>query len=169
MSKKKADRLETLIIRNTVTIVTLLFMVIGAITVELTCWKVASAGTNLVILNYNAQCYNERIYKTDAMTDKYNEALSMRNTFYQSEDIVIRVFSNLPAFPKLCIWVFCGLLFILIPIITFCGCLKEITIERNFWKSEKRRWKRQDIREKRKQERIRRMEEATEQRNACIE
>lgn len=169
MSKKKADRLETLIIRNTVTIVTLLFMVIGAITVELTCWKVARTGANLAILNYEAQSYNEQTYKTDAMTDKYNEALSIRNTFYQSEDTVIRVFSNLPAFPKLCIWIFCGLLLIVVPIMTFVGMLKEITIERNFWKSEKRRWERQDAREKRRQDRIRRKEEATERRNACIE
>lgn len=153
MSKKKADRLETIIIRNTVTIVTLLFMVIGATVIGRTCWKVASAGTTLAIINCNAQSYNEQTYKTDEMTDSYNEASDIRSALYQSEDTVVRVFTNLPTLPKLCVWLLSLSVLIIILLITILGIVKEINTERYFWKKKKERWERQDIRGKRETER----------------
>lgn len=152
MSKKKADRLETIIIRTTVTIVTLLCILLGTGMIEKACWKAVATGTNLMILNYEVRRYNEQLYKTDAMTDKYNEITDKRNEFYQSEDTIIRVFSNLPTIPKLSIWLLSMSFLIIVPTAAILGIIKEINIERHFWKKEKKRWEQQDIIEKRGQE-----------------
>lgn len=152
MSKKKADKLETIIIRTTVTIVTLLCILLGTGMIEKACWKAVATGTNLMILNYEVRSYNEQLYKTDAMTDKYNEITEKRNTFYQSEDTVIRVFSNLPTIPKLGVWLLSMFFLMIVPVAAILGIIKEINIERHFWKKEKKRWEQQDIIEKRGQE-----------------
>jgi len=57
-----------------------------------------------MVLYDNAAFYNEAPRKTDGMTEQYLANQAEREKFYQSEDTVIRVFSNLPTLVKLLVW-----------------------------------------------------------------
>lgn len=139
MSKQKDDQLKTAIIRNTVTIVTLLLVILGAVKTEQICYKIAQTGASLMVLNDNARFYNEQKRKTDSMTDAFNEEKKERNEkFYQSEDPLVRSYSNLPSLPKLIIWFTSLLLMLLTPFIAAIIVVREINTEIYFWKRKKR-------------------------------
>ncbi len=87
-----------------VTIVTLLCLVAGAFSVMQNCVKIVKTGFELMILQDNAQFYNEQELKTDNMTEDYDQNDAKRQSIYNSEDIVIRVFSNLPILIKIAVW-----------------------------------------------------------------
>lgn len=138
MSRKNEQR-EAAIIRITVTIVTLLFVLLGVVKAEQICYKIAKTGASLMVLNNNAQFYNEQEQKTDAMTENFTAEKKERNEkFYQSEDLLIRVYSNLPALMKLAIWFLSLLLMLLIPFAAVFITLREIETEKYFWKRDQR-------------------------------
>ncbi len=133
MSRKNEQR-EAAIIRITVTIVTLLFVLLGVVKAEQICYKIAKTGASLMVLNNNAQ-----EQKTDAMTENFTAEKKERNEkFYQSEDLLIRVYSNLPALMKLAIWFLSLLLMLLIPFAAVFITLREIETEKYFWKRDQR-------------------------------
>lgn len=148
MSKKNSVKLEAAITRTLVTIVTLFCIVIGAIVLVQNCCKVVAVGTNLIILNDNAQFYNEQPRKTDAMTEDFNEALIERNKFYQSEGTVTRVFSNLPSFFKLCTWLLAIVGIPAIPLAVLLHIFKEVCVMSNLWKYQVKRQRKQKKAEK---------------------
>ena len=133
MSRKNEQR-EAAIIRITVTIVTLVFVLLGVVKAEQICYKIAKTGASLMVLNNNAQ-----EQKTDAMTENFTAEKKERNEkFYQSEDLLIRVYSNLPALMKLAIWFLSLLLMLLIPFAAVFITLREIETEKYFWKRDQR-------------------------------
>ena len=62
--------------------------------------KIIVTSAKLVILNDNAQFYNEQPRKTDAMTESYLENDALRQEIYNSEDDLVRIFSNQHALVK---------------------------------------------------------------------
>ncbi len=87
-----------------VTIVTLLCLLLGNCTVVRESCKIVGAGGCLMLLNYNATAYDESYRKTDQGAEEYLEIQAEREEFYQSEDTVIREYSNLPGPIKLAVW-----------------------------------------------------------------
>lgn len=152
MSRKNEQR-EAAIIRITVTIVTLLFVLLGVVKAEQICYKIAKTGASLMVLNNNAQFYNEQEQKTDAMTENFTAEKKERNEkFYQSEDLLIRVYSNLPALMKLAIWFLSLLLMLLIPFAAVFITLREIETEKYFWKRDQIIKERRERKEKRQEQ-----------------
>lgn len=88
-------------IRIMVKILTILTLVMGTITILQTNAKIISTSAKLLSMNDSAQFYNEQVRKTDKMTDEYNEMDAERKQIYNSNDVVIRVFSNRNACIKL--------------------------------------------------------------------
>lgn len=160
---RKNEQLEAAIIRITVTIVTLVFVLLGVVKAEQICYKIAKTGASLMVLNDNAQFYNEQARKTDAMTDTFEAEKKERNEkFYQSEDLLIRVYSNLPAMVKLTIW-FLSLL--LIPFAAVFITLREIETEKYFWKREQRiRARREEKRNRAREQEQRELQEEIDRR-----
>lgn len=150
---RKNEQLEAAIIRITVTIVTLVFVLLGVVKAEQICYKIAKTGASLMVLNDNAQFYNEQARKTDAMTDTFEAERKERNEkFYQSEDLLIRVYSNLPALVKLAIWFLSLLLMLLIPFFALFIAIREIETEKYFWKRDQRIKERREKRERRQEQ-----------------
>lgn len=88
--------------RYGITIVTLLVFIYGTVDVCQLCNKVISTSIQLMILNDNATFYNQQERKTDKMTEDYLANDAKRQEIYNSEDDVIRWFSNQNAFIKMC-------------------------------------------------------------------
>ena len=160
MSRKNEQR-EAAIIRITVTIVTLLFVLLGVVKAEQICYKIAKTGASLMVLNNNAQ-----EQKTDAMTENFTAEKKERNEkFYQSEDLLIRVYSNLPAMVKLTIWFLSLLLMLLIPFAAVFITLREIETEKYFWKREQRiRARREEKRNRAREQEQRELQEEIDRR-----
>ena len=158
---RKNEQLEAAIIRITVTIVTLVFVLLGVVKAEQICYKIAKTGASLMVLNDNAQAR-----KTDAMTDTFEAEKKERNEkFYQSEDLLIRVYSNLPAMVKLTIWFLSLLLMLLIPFAAVFITLREIETEKYFWKREQRiRARREEKRNRAREQEQRELQEEIDRR-----
>ena len=163
---RKNEQLEAAIIRITVTIVTLVFVLLGVVKAEQICYKIAKTGASLMVLNDNAQFYNEQARKTDAMTDTFEAEKKERNEkFYQLEDLLIRVYSNLPAMVKLTIWFLSLLLMLLIPFAAVFITLREIETEKYFWKREQRiRARREEKRNRAREQEQRELQEEIDRR-----
>lgn len=95
MSVLKAGE-EAIMKRNNIIFLTLLtiFIITGAVRIEKTSVKVVSTAFNLIRFNTNARVYNEQHIKTDDMTAKYIKEQEERKDYYESEDLVIRTYSN---------------------------------------------------------------------------
>lgn len=88
--------------RALINIGTLLIMLFGMISIFSISGKVLKTAANLIVLNDNIQYYNEQYRKTDAMTEKALEYMEEReNNYYNSEDSIVRGFSNLNTLFKL--------------------------------------------------------------------
>lgn len=122
-----------------VTIVTLLCLVVGTVTVVQQSCKIVKVGANLMVLNDNASFYNESSRKTDEMTEEYLRNQAEREKFYQSEDTVTRVFSNLPTFTKLLVWILALAAIPFVPIIVFFHILRKIYVMRRRMQRAKRK------------------------------
>ncbi len=101
MENNNNKRVTASIVRTLITIVTLLCLLLGTCTVVRESWKIVKTGVMLIELNNNATDYNEAQIKTNQMTEEYLENQAEREKFYQSEDTVIRVYSNFPTIVKL--------------------------------------------------------------------
>lgn len=101
MSKHKTTtRTNFLTFNVLVTIVTLFCLMMGAFFITQQSCKIIETGYQLITLSEKAQYYNESINKTDEMTKEYLKNNEERQAIYNSEDTVIRVFSNLPTLFK---------------------------------------------------------------------
>lgn len=101
MSKHKTTtRTNFLTFNVLVTIVTLFCLMMGAFFITQQSCKIIETGYQLITLSEKAQYYNESINKTDEMTKEYLKNDEERQAIYNSEDTVIRVFSNLPTLFK---------------------------------------------------------------------
>lgn len=89
MSKTKRYAINILVL-----LMLILTMASGTKTLLSTNYKIVSTASSLIVLHDNAQFYNEQYRKTDAMTEEYLKNQAERENFYQSEDSVIRFFSN---------------------------------------------------------------------------
>ena len=86
--------------RIVIIILTFLALVFGTIEIARMSNKIIGTSAKLVILNDNAQFYNEQPRKTDAMTESYLENDALRQEIYNSEDDLVRIFSNQHALVK---------------------------------------------------------------------
>ena len=86
--------------RIVIIILTFLALVFGTIEIARMSNKIIVTSAKLVILNDNAQFYNEQPRKTDAMTESYLENDALRQEIYNSEDDLVRIFSNQHALVK---------------------------------------------------------------------
>lgn len=102
-------------IRKLVNILTILTLIIGSITILQTNGKIFRTSVQLFILRDNASFYNEQYRKTDTMTDEYLKNDLDRKAIYNSEDIVIRKFSNQNWAIKLVLLIWSSASFVLIP------------------------------------------------------
>lgn len=86
--------------RAMIMILTFLALVFGTIEIARMSNKIIGTSAKLVILNDNAQFYNEQPRKTNAMTESYLENDALRQEIYNSEDDLVRIFSNQHALVK---------------------------------------------------------------------
>ena len=101
-------------IRTAIMILTFLALVFGTIDIIKENNKIIETSVRLIILNDNAQYYNEQPIKTNEMTQKYRENDKLRQEIYNSEDSLIRFFSNQIAPVKIAILILAILIYPLI-------------------------------------------------------
>lgn len=139
-----SNRKSTFSIFNAlVTIVTLLCLIFGTCLVVHESYKIAKTGVHLMILNDNAQYYNENVRKTDGMTEEYLENNEMRQEIYNSEDVVIRVFSNLPTLIKLFVWILAMIAVPFVPFVLLINIVRQIFRIKRRCKQRRRRTRRE--------------------------
>ncbi len=88
-------------VRTLAMLLTILILVVGTISTFQICSTVIRTGASLIVLRDNASYYNEQSRKTDEMTDAYNRNHEERQKFYNSEDPIIRGYSNSGTFAKI--------------------------------------------------------------------
>ena len=86
-----------------VKIFTLLSLIWMTIIVFLTSLTIFLTANKLIIINDNIDFYNESPRKTDSMTESVLEDFAAREELYNSNDIVVRLYSRSPLFLKLTI------------------------------------------------------------------
>ena len=87
--------------RNLAKLITLLLMIVGTITIIKVANKITWTSFELIGYNFDTQFYNENLRKTDSMTDNYtNHVMVKRNAIYNSDDVIVKWFANLPGIIK---------------------------------------------------------------------
>ena len=89
--------------RFVINLLTLCIMVVGMITLHGVNTKILSTTVDLLVIRDNISFYNEQPRKTDAMTTEAEDWFEERQEIYESEDFVIRTFSNQNTLVKLII------------------------------------------------------------------
>lgn len=125
MSNQKTNSNHS-ILNLLVTIVTLLCLVAGTVTVERQCLKIFETGIELMLIRSDATRYNASYRKTDEMTAEFESNDYERQLIYNSDDTVIRVFSNLPTILKLLVWLVAMAAIICVPFLVLLYILKRI-------------------------------------------
>lgn len=119
-----------------VKILTILLLVIGTTAVFQTSAKIVKTSVKMIVLRDNASYYNEQYRKTDAMTQEYLQNNEERQKIYNSEDIVVRIFSNQHILVKIVI-LLCALA--LFPLIIYMWIVLIVTeIARFMYRSRKK-------------------------------
>ena len=109
-----------------VKILTILTLIIGTVNVLAVNAEIIKTSVDLLTLKDNAMFYNEQYRKTDAMTEEYRANNAERQKIYNSEDVVVRVFSNQNAIVKMGILVWALASFLLIPYMWLVLIAKEM-------------------------------------------
>ena len=87
--------------RNLAKLITLLLMIVGTITIIKVANKITWTSFELIGYNFDTQFYNENLRKTDSMTDNYtNHVMVKRNAIYNSDEVIVKWFANLPGIIK---------------------------------------------------------------------
>ena len=81
-------------LRAIIILMTFVALLLGTVEIIRTSNKIVATSAKLIVLNDNAVFYNEQPIKTDEMTEAYLENHSLRQEIYNSDDMVIRTFSN---------------------------------------------------------------------------
>lgn len=134
-------------VRTLARLLTILILVVGTIGTFKICSTVIRTGASLIVLRDNASYYNEQYRKTDEMTDAYNRNHEERQKFYNSEDPIIRGYSNSGTFAKI--------LYLFLAIAMFPGlALVWVYIIFNvYWKLERKLKRRKCVRKSNSQRR----------------
>lgn len=134
-------------VRTLARLLTILILVVGTIGTFQICSTVIRTGASLIVLRDNASYYNEQYRKTDEMTDAYNRNHEERQKFYNSEDPIIRGYSNSGTFAKI--------LYLFLAIAMFPGlALVWVYIIFNvYWKLERKLKRRKCVRKSNSQRR----------------
>lgn len=113
-----------------VTLVTIIAMVFGSFyLLKVVCPKVIYTGCSLIVLHDNTDFYNEQSRKTDAMTSEQEKENQERNdNFYQSEDSIIRTYSNMNAFFKIVLLFLALFAYLLIPLMWIGQILRFVRV-----------------------------------------
>ncbi len=98
-----------------VEILTILVLIVGTVCILQTSVKVIDTSAKLFILGDNASFYNEQERKTDAMTEEYILNNIERQKIYNSDDKVVKSFSNQNIAVKLIILLVSFVSFIILP------------------------------------------------------
>lgn len=106
MNKSKKFRIENLI---------LLTLVVVSIVLECISAKLTFLSIDMFILRDNANFYNESVLKTDESADYYNDNDAKRQAIYNSDDALVRGFSNSDTAVKLIGAIVAAILFVGIP------------------------------------------------------
>lgn len=56
--------------------------------------KIITTSMEMAIIKINIEDYNKQTTKTDASTEKIREEFELREEMYQSDDMIVRIFSN---------------------------------------------------------------------------
>lgn len=89
--------------RTLINLFTLALLLVGIATCHTNNVKIFQTASSLIVLNDNIQFYNEQSRKTDSMTADAEKDFEARRDIYNSEDFVIRAFSNQNAVIKIAI------------------------------------------------------------------
>ena len=106
MNKSKKFRIENLILL-TLVVVSIVVLCISA--------KITFLSIDMFILRDNANFYNESVVKTDESADYYNDNDAKRQEIYNSDDALVRGFSNSNTAVKLIGAIVATILFVGIP------------------------------------------------------
>lgn len=106
MNKSKKFRIENLILL-TLVVVSIVVLCISA--------KITFLSIDMFILRDNANFYNESVVKTDESADYYNDNDAKRQEIYNSDDALVRGFSNMSTAVKLIGAIIAAILLVGIP------------------------------------------------------
>ena len=105
-------------LKKVVKILTFFCVLVGAITIWRTSLNVLKTAGRLFVLNDNISVYNEQYRKTDEMTAEAEKYFKEREeNFYNSDDAVVRLYSNSNALLKVVFFVVALALVVLMPIV----------------------------------------------------
>ena len=82
---------------------TLFILLYGTVGLVKTCNKIMITTAKFIVIRDNASYYNEQHVKTNELDEMYECNNSMRQALYNSEDLIVRLFSNAPLMIKLVI------------------------------------------------------------------
>lgn len=91
--KRKVQNMQK-ILRAIIALMTFVALLLGTGVIITASNKIIGTSAKLIALHDNASFYNEQVIKTDDMTEGYLENHNERLEIYNSEDVVVRTFSN---------------------------------------------------------------------------
>lgn len=97
--KRKVQNMQK-ILRAIIALMTFVALLLGTGVIITASNKIIGTSAKLIALHDNASFYNEQVIKTDDMTEGYLENHNERLEIYNSEDVVVRTFSNQNFFVK---------------------------------------------------------------------
>jgi len=116
--KKLSRRIRDAYQRKRIYLLTTLLLMVAIPVMTISLVKICYSGGHLAYLNLRIVSYNTSFVKTDEGAEEYEESiLERQEVFYESDDNVIRLYSNLPWALKLALFV--GSIFA-IPVVV-CG------------------------------------------------
>lgn len=105
-------------LKKVVKILTFFCVLVGCLVLWRDSLKLLKTATELCIINDNIAVYNEQYRKTDVMTAEVKKLFEEREEkFYNSDDIVVRIYSNSCSFLKLFFIIVSLGLVVLMPIV----------------------------------------------------
>ena len=112
-------------------ILAIILVVAGGITVETTSLKVAKTAVSLYVISDNIDYYNSLYIKTDEATREIEEQFKeRRENFYESDDFVVRTYSNMFILLKLLFFLLAIAAIPVTPIVCLILLYREIYILR---------------------------------------
>lgn len=91
-------------------------LLVGIVSLEMIALKVLKTAGDLAILNDNARFYNEQSVKTDRMTQEFLKNEAERQKIYNSDDSVVRIYSNSHAIIKFMVLIVVGMVVVVVPL-----------------------------------------------------
>lgn len=91
-------------------------LLVGIVSLEMIALKVLKTAGDLAILNDNARFYNEQSVKTDRMTQEFLKNEAERQKIYNSDDSVVRIYSNSHAIIKFMVLIVAGMVVVVVPL-----------------------------------------------------